>query len=132
MRRDEMASRPSGPGCADELARAFLHARLPPRPLPREQRRRCREPPAHLESYPAGLGELPSSALTPRSKVRLLRAGLARVVSEDGVLVLHHSAHNGRGYHEAQLPALESEAPRNPRPWVLVQCLDPTHGEIFL
>jgi lysine-specific demethylase/histidyl-hydroxylase NO66 len=91
-------------GVADRSCREFMMDRLPPMLLQEEQEKRCSAPPPHLDTaefptdpeevaalLPCGLGETPAAAVTIKSEVRLARRGIARVVLDEGVLVLHHS-----------------------------------------
>jgi len=104
-------------GASDQMGKRFLSDRLPPRLLPAEEAR-SREGLPHAEQrlLPLLLGRERTKGKGKEGKgtaeegkgarVRMVRAGVARLMVEDGEAVVYHCMENARWHHGAALQQL--------------------------
>jgi lysine-specific demethylase/histidyl-hydroxylase NO66 len=98
----------------DAMGVKFVHDRLPPMLLREE---------LPLVSAAARAGPGVSATAVPKqkvatitrdSRVRIVREGAARIMLQDGLVVLYHMGHNSRVHFANELPALEFDPADGP------------------
>ncbi|XP_062406441.1 ribosomal oxygenase 1 [Sardina pilchardus] len=88
----------------DQKARGFLHDCLPPLLTPAEKASSVYGAPARWEDGEAlGL----TVHVRPQTRIRLIRAGIARLCSDGEEVSLYHTAENSRAYHKEELKSFE-------------------------
>jgi lysine-specific demethylase/histidyl-hydroxylase NO66 len=98
----------------DAMGVKFVHDRLPPMVLPEELplvSEAAREGPGAPSAPKAKVKE---AIITAESRVRLVRDGAARIMLQDGVVVLYHMGRNSRVHFANELPALEFDPADGP------------------
>ncbi|KAL2082638.1 hypothetical protein ACEWY4_022456 [Coilia grayii] len=88
----------------DQKAREFLHDCLPPVLTPVEKASSVYGAPARWEDGEA-LGLV--IHMRPQTRIRLIRAGIARLCSDGEEVSLYHTVENSRVYHQEELKSFE-------------------------
>jgi hypothetical protein len=84
----------------DQVAKSFMMARLPP--------------PLTAEEEAATCAHNPVTAIRPFTCLRIVRPGIARVLVEEGMVIVYHCMDNAREMHGAAIQPLEFELDDGP------------------
>ncbi|XP_058235183.1 ribosomal oxygenase 1 isoform X3 [Hemibagrus wyckioides] len=91
----------------DQKAREFLHDCLPPVLTPAETASSVYGAPVRFED---GEAVDLKTHIKPQTKIRLIRAGIARLCSDGEAVHLHYTTENSRVYHKEEPKSLEINA----------------------
>ncbi|KAJ0061186.1 hypothetical protein NL108_010482, partial [Boleophthalmus pectinirostris] len=91
-------------GAVDLKARDFIHDCLPPKLTPDELSSTVQGAPAR---WHRGQTKDVGSPITTQTKIRLVRAGCARLCSDGDVVSLYYTTQNSRVYHKEEIKSLE-------------------------